>query len=103
MRIKKLTTTIIASIIVAIVLGVCLNKIVYKSNHHEISITIQYENDVYEEHKMEAGDTLHLLKQPVREGYEFLGWYADENFTIEYNFNQPITKNTTIYAKMKKI
>ena len=103
MRLKKLSTIIVASVISAIVLGVCLHKVVYQSNHHEISVTIQYEGEAYEEFKMEAGDTLLLLKTPIRDGYEFLGWYADPEFTVEYDFNSAITRDTIIYAKMKKL
>ena len=103
MRLKKLSTIVIASIISAVVLAVCLHKVVYNSNHKEISITVRYEEDSYEQFKLEIGDQLMLLKTPVREGYEFAGWYADENYTIEYDFNAAITEDTTIYAKMIKL
>ena len=103
MRLKKLSTIIVASIISAVVLAVCLHKVVHYSNHREISVTIQYEGEAYEQYKLEVGDTLMLLKTPVREGYEFLGWYADENYTIAYDFNQAITDDITIYAKMQKL
>ena len=33
------------------------------------------------------------------EGYTFIGWYADENRTIEFDFTKSITSNTTVYAK----
>ena len=39
------------------------------------------------------------LTAPTVEGYTFGGWYADENRTIEFNFNTPITGNTKVYAK----
>ena len=39
------------------------------------------------------------LTIPEVEGYTFVGWYADENRTIEFDFTQPITSNTTVYAK----
>ena len=35
----------------------------------------------------------------TEEGYTFVGWYADENRTIEFDFTKPITSNTTVYAK----
>ena len=103
MSLKKLSTIIVASIISAVVLAVCLHKVVYESNHREISITVQYENNSYEQYKMEVGDTLLLLKTPVRDGYEFVGWYADASYETEYDFNAPITEDITIYAKMKKL
>lgn len=103
MGLKKLSTIIVASIISAIVLAVCLHKVVYDSNHREISITVQYTADSYEQYTLEVGDTLMLLKTPVKEGYEFIGWYADSSYTEEFDFNSPLTKDTTIYAKMKKL
>ena len=36
------------------------------------------------------------------DGYTFIGWYTDENHTIEFNFNTPITGNTKVYAKWEK-
>ncbi len=35
---------------------------------------------------------------PVREGFIFKGWYANDSLTIPYNFYAPITSNITIYA-----
>lgn len=42
------------------------------------------------------------LTIPDVDGYTFGGWYADENRTIEFNFNTPITGNTKVYAKWEK-
>lgn len=36
------------------------------------------------------------------EGYTFIGWYADEDRTIEFDFTQPIKSNTKVYAKWEK-
>ena len=33
------------------------------------------------------------------EGYTFVGWYADDTYTTEVDFTQPIKSNTTVYAK----
>ena len=38
----------------------------------------------------------------TEDGYTFIGWYTDENRTIEFDFNTQITSNTTVYAKWKK-
>lgn len=39
------------------------------------------------------------LTAPTVEGYTFDGWYADAAYTTEFDFTQPITGDTTIYAK----
>ena len=42
------------------------------------------------------------LTIPEVEGYTFGGWYADEDRTIEFDFNTPITGDTKVYAKWEK-
>lgn len=39
------------------------------------------------------------LTPPIVEGFTFDGWYADATYTTEFDFTQPITSNTTVYAK----
>lgn len=39
------------------------------------------------------------LTIPEVEGYTFDGWYADDTYSTEFDFTQPITGDTTIYAK----
>ena len=45
------------------------------------------------------GKTVAKPSTPTRENYDFGGWYADAGCTAEFNFGNPITKSTTIYAK----
>lgn len=33
------------------------------------------------------------------DGYTFIGWYTDDTYDTEFDFTQPITSNTTVYAK----
>lgn len=40
---------------------------------------------------------------PTKDGYTFDGWYSDKNFTAVYDFNQPVTKNLTLYAKWTEV
>lgn len=35
----------------------------------------------------------------TEEGYTFIGWYADDNYSKKFDFTKPITSNTTVYAK----
>ena len=35
----------------------------------------------------------------TEEGYTFVGWYTDDTYSTEFDFNQPIKRNTTVYAK----
>lgn len=38
----------------------------------------------------------------TEEGYTFVGWYADDNYSTKFDFNQPIKSNTKVYAKWEK-
>ena len=40
---------------------------------------------------------------PEKEGYTFIGWFIDEEFTNAYDFESKITKNITLYAKWEKV
>lgn len=35
----------------------------------------------------------------TEDGYTFIGWYTDDTYDTEFDFTQPITGNTTVYAK----
>ena len=65
--------------------------------------TVQFvsEHGSFEDQTIEHGKPIGTGKPtiPEVEGYTFDGWYADENRTIEFNFNTPITGNTKVYAK----
>ncbi len=38
-------------------------------------------------------------QDPVRSGYSFGGWYTDESFSNEFDFDSPVTSDMTLYAK----
>lgn len=35
----------------------------------------------------------------TEDGYTFIGWYADDNYSKKFDFTKPIKSNTTVYAK----
>lgn len=44
-----------------------------------------------------------ILPTLTETGYEFLGWYYDEEFTIKANPNDVLNKNVMLYAKWEKV
>ena len=40
---------------------------------------------------------------PVKEGYTFVGWYTDRNFTSRYDFRNIVTENLYLYAKWENM
>ena len=47
------------------------------------------------------GETIEEPEDIKVDGYTFGGWFADPDCTTEWNFNDAITANTTIYAKLE--
>lgn len=37
-------------------------------------------------------------ESPVKEGYDFTGWYINDHLTEQYDFSQPVTEDKTLYA-----
>ena len=58
---------------------------------------------IYTEQTVEEGDTATKPQDPSKEGYTFEGWYLDEDCTIPYDFNTPVTGDITLYAKWTKV
>lgn len=47
------------------------------------------------------GNRARRPEDPTREGYTFYDWFQDENCTMVYDFDTPVTADTTIYACWK--
>ncbi|HHT98547.1 MAG TPA: InlB B-repeat-containing protein, partial [Acholeplasma sp.] len=75
---------------------------VYSENQYSNAIIVNFNTD-----GVEGIENIVLVKQgkvtapaaPEKEYYIFDGWFADEELTIPFDFNQIITKDTIIYAK----
>ncbi len=49
------------------------------------------------------GETVNKPADPKADGYQFKGWYTQKNDGVEFNFNQAITKDVTVYAHWSKV
>lgn len=65
-------------------------EVKFVSNYPAIETTI--ENVEYNKKVRKPGT-------PSHEGYTFVGWYADEAHTVEFNFDNVIVGDTTVYVK----
>jgi len=63
---------------------------------------VKFENTTYEEVLVESGTKLEKPNDPVKEGYIFIGWFIDSNFTKEYDFNNLVTNDLILYPKFEK-
>ncbi len=48
---------------------------------------------------VKSGECAIVPSPPTRSGYTFEGWYMNEELTHEYDFNNTVTSNITLYAK----
>lgn len=46
-----------------------------------------------------SGEKVPEPATPIREGYDFAGWYKDQACTEKYDFNTAVTTDLTLYAK----
>lgn len=79
-------------------------ELVAKWDINQYTVQFVSEHGSFADQTIEHGKPIDTdkLTIPEVEGYTFGGWYADENRTIEFNFNTPITGNTKVYAKWEK-
>ena len=71
----------------------------YRSEKYTVSYETNGGSAVKAE-KVLNGRTATKPADPVRDGYVFLGWYADAEFETAYSFGAaPVTANTTVYAR----
>lgn len=63
------------------------------SNYPDTTLFVKYTS---------AGNTVSKPADPVREGYDFKGWYADSKCTEKFDFNTRIEKSTYVWAKFEK-
>lgn len=67
-----------------------------------VTFDLGYEGAKNESVKVEVGNAVSKPADPVRQNYEFGGWYRDDAFTAEYDFATAVTDNITVYAKWER-
>lgn len=63
------------------------------------SIGFYLGEDLYDTKIKFLNQVLVLPLTPVKEGYNFLGWYYEEDFETKFNIVDPINDNLTLYGK----
>lgn len=65
-------------------------------------LVVEYDNNGVKEQKVVAYNSkLEVPEEPTREGYNFLGWYTEED--EEYDFTKDVTKDAKLVAKWEII
>lgn len=73
----------------------------WTANDYEVSFITEYGNAPTSQNVPYNG-TADDPGKLTEEGYTFIGWYADDNYSTEFKFSTPITGDTKVYAKWEK-
>ena len=73
-----------------------------EASTHTISFDSNGGSDVEE---ITFTDDGHIIEPttPKKDGYKFVGWYEDKNFTKKFDFSKLPTSDITLYAKWEKV
>ena len=76
-------------------------NLVAKWDINQYTVKFVSEHGSFADQTIEHGKPIDTdkLTIPEVEGYTFDGWYTDDTYSTEFDFTQPIKRNTTVYAK----
>lgn len=82
------------------VIEVPLDKINLSINDNEATLVfISLGGTSYDLRTYEKGSTVNELPEPVREGFDFAGWYTEDTYENEFKNGDVINNHTILYAK----
>lgn len=67
-----------------------------------VTFDLNYDGAEAQTQEVAKGAAATVPALPVRDGYEFMNWYADADYTHPYDFESSVTGDTTVYAFWKK-
>ena len=73
----------------------------WTANDYEVSFITEH-SDAPDSQNVPYNKTAKDPGTLTAEGYTFIGWYADDTYSTEFDFTQPITGDTKVYAKWEK-
>lgn len=75
---------------------------VYQPSALAVYYTVSFDTDggtAIADQSVRSGNTATKPADPTKSGYTFDDWYEENTFTTVFDFTDPITADTTIYAK----
>ena len=91
---KRFIATLFMIFVFAFTLASCENE-----GSKKYRVTFDGQNGDIEVIKVEEGLTVEKPADPNKSGFVFEGWFLDLAGEKPYNFNNPVTKDLTLYAK----
>ena len=95
---KKKTNIIIGSFIGVLVLIVILLVVLNNNKKFTIEFDTQGGN-IFESIEVKKGETLPTIKEPIKEGYIFVGWFYND---ILFDFNTKIEEDIKLVARWEQ-
>lgn len=68
-----------------------------------VEFTVEFKNVDVDSVKVKENEKLVKPADPEKEGYNFVGWFIDDAYENEYNFENVLTSNLILYAKFEEI
>lgn len=79
---------------------------VYQPTGPAVYVTVSFDTDggtAIPDQSVRVGAKAEKPADPTKEGYTFGGWYEEDSFTTAFDFDEPISADTTVYAKFTSI
>ena len=73
-------------------------KAYYKTNTATVTFNTR-EAEHFVTQTVNIGECVSRPQDPVKEGYEFLGWYTNNTVTEEWDFSTPVNHDMVLFAK----
>lgn len=81
-------------------------RVTYDNSQESGSFTVTFKDgeSTITSQTVNSGEKCTEPQAPAKDGYTFDGWYTDPDFAEDskYDFNNPVTRDITLYAKWKK-
>ena len=97
MKKKLLTALILALVTLSTTLLFACNTTSVKKH----SVTFISEGETYLSQRVPDGELIEVPTPPEKADYVFTGWFLDEEYSVEYTFTDPVSADTTLYAKFE--
>ena len=58
-----------------------------------------FDPDLDSSFQINEGESFQIEEEPIRNGYQFQGWYTEESLVSEYDFDTLVVEDLELYAK----